>query len=203
MEHPPTVVSVAQNVSCLSRSGGKVIPLISWQDVFAHYLLDDSCRTVSAMAYASLFENITERLLEAKESVDAQRVRKKGTAHERANLKEAAARAQSLLHELIEALDLATDPSVDLAAKVRSVRIENSRLAGDLQSAKSEAKRFQIRLLEANGKIRSLQKHVVTIEKQYKTLELTHEKLLRKCPSEMYALYSSPSRISKFRPDEQ
>jgi len=154
------------------------------------------------MSYASLFEDVIERLQEALDGLQSKRERRQSTHPERTKLKEVVLRAQTLLHQLFTALEVATDPDVRLGSEVKHLKTENSRLQAQAHAAEKKARDFQMRLLAANGQNRDLQRTVHDLQSQLRKLDSLHEKLLKRCPKEMYDAYSSPGRIAKYKPTE-
>jgi archaellum component FlaC len=93
------------------------------------------------MGYASLREDILERLTEALSSLlrdEERRKRRRSTAEEEARL-EAIKRVQSEIRRVLdEHLDIATTPGIELAQRVKDLEARISALTDEVERAKNE-----------------------------------------------------------------
>ena len=125
------------------------------------------------MGYASLSEDVLERLTEALSSLlrdEESKKRRRSTSEEEARL-DAVKRVQSEIRRVLdEHLDIATSPGIDLAQKVRH-------LEGQVAVLTDQIQRLRRKAVEEHERTRAAQQQVVRKDAEIAALKKENERL--------------------------
>jgi len=175
------------------------------------------------MGWVSYLEDVTERLKD-----DLDRLTAAGLSPARSQAKptidEAAIRAwidraKGVLRQLREHLDLATDPSLELAARVTALEQENQRLSdqvmsltaareGDMSAARLEKEhalaalraRFEKQYTADQRLIDRMGRKIDQLTSERAELERKLTAMLETPRADLYEQYSSPEAIRRHKP---
>jgi uncharacterized small protein (DUF1192 family) len=127
------------------------------------------------MGYASLREDILERLTEALSSLlrdEERRKRRRSTAEEEARL-EAIKRVQSEIRRVLdEHLDIATTPGIELAQRVKDLEARISALTDEVERAKNETIEERTRTQAALQQVAKKDADIAALKKENERLEM-------------------------------
>jgi uncharacterized small protein (DUF1192 family) len=127
------------------------------------------------MGYASLREDILERLTEALSSLlrdEERRKRRRSTAEEEARL-EAIKRVQSEIRRVLdEHLDIATTPGIELAQRVKDLEARISALTDEVERAKHETIEERTRTQAALQQVAKKDADIAALKKENERLEM-------------------------------
>jgi uncharacterized small protein (DUF1192 family) len=127
------------------------------------------------MGYASLREDILERLTEALSSLlrdEERRKRRRSTAEEEARL-EAIKRVQSEIRRVLdEHLDIATTPGRELAQRVKDLEARISALTDEVERAKNETIEERTRTQAALQQVAKKDADIAALKKENERLEM-------------------------------
>ncbi len=154
------------------------------------------------MGWASYLEDISERLTD-----DLARLEKlvgpKGAAPVNVwvEVRTVLTKASNTVRDLQNHLDLATDPDVELSARVIELERENRRLRQELDGKSSGSRELEVKVTTLMGQLADAKSRAKESEKRNRKLQEQLTQAHTSNPGGVYNAYSTADRIKRHKPN--
>jgi hypothetical protein len=154
------------------------------------------------MGWVSYLEDITERLNDDLAALSGVIGGKREAPKEVwVEVQTVLTRATNTLRDLLNHLDLATDPDVKLYEYAIDLERKNRQLESDLAVELHRSAQLTVKLDQLNGKLADAKTRLKSSEKVNKELQAKLAAAFISRPDDIYAAYSTPDRIKRLKPD--
>lgn len=154
------------------------------------------------MGWVSYLEDISERLTDDLARLD-KLVAPDGTAPVNVwvEVRTVFAKALITVRDLRQHLDLATDPEVDLSARIIQLERENRRLKQELDGKSSGSRELEVKVTTLTGQLADAKSRARESEKHNRKLQAQLAQAHTTNPAGVYDAYSTPDRIKRHKPN--